>query len=240
MNDYEPLKIAADMAAPIVMFPHDALPLDGMLEWAAFKSRAPVIQRYLLGSEANGRQPLPSINQQAFNFKIPVKRVGHKEDSDWYWAASWAQFPEGYETDKSHWNRRFDGGQPGLGEYLDFQGRSEKISVSSGRYKGYHHPLSLVVTPRVEWYCLGDAEGIAKLLTKITHLGKKRSQGWGEVLRWSIYKSDRDRSQWSDAGRPMRALPHRQGDYRRGFHGIRPPYWHHQVKRDLILPDPRN
>lgn len=239
MGDYRPLRITAHMGAPIVMLPHESLPLDGVLEWAASKSRAEVVQRDLLPRDKRGRRRLPPITQQAFNFKIPVKRIGHKDDPDWHWAASWAQFPDGFETDKAHWNKRADFGDPALSSHLTFGGKSEKVNLSSGRYKSYHVPLSLVCADRVEWYVLGDHERIARLLRKITHLGKKRAYGFGETLKWSIHATDRDRSCWSDDGRPMRALPNREGNYRRLNHGIRAPYWHHQTKRLVIVPDVR-
>lgn len=235
---YLPLIVEALMAGPIAMQPDDGLPLDGILEYAAYLANAPVIQREFLPAATNRRRALPNIHEQAINFKIPVKRIGHKDDPDWHWSASWAEFPDGYELDRTHWNKRTDFSKPGLWPHVDWQGKSEKVNVASGRSKGYHMPMTLVVAPRVRWYAMGCPERIAGLLTRITHLGHKRGQGWGEVARWSIRRSARDYSRWRD-GRPMRVLPDRKGSYQRRFCGLRPPYWHRQNQGDYIVPDPR-
>ena len=44
----------------------------------------------------------------------------------------------------------------------------------------------------LEWnaYARGDAQEVAKLLLGIATLSKKRSQGYGKVLKWHIEKVD--------------------------------------------------
>jgi len=231
-TDYRPLRITATLAGPIAMLPHDGLPLDSVLEFAAFRQGwQEVLQHY----DANGERYLPRMENEPANFILPVKRIGHKVDPDWYWSASWVEFPEGYEVDRVHWNRRFDGADAQLGKHLTFMGRSEKINVTSGRYKAYHMPMCLIVAPIAQWFCLGTYDGIAQLLQSVTHLGKKRSQGYGEVLRWTVEACREDYSCWRD-GQPMRAVPDQPGNFTRQYHGIRPPYWHHLRRRFCITP----
>lgn len=255
-GDYRPLRVRAYMASALSILPHEGLPLDGILEAAAHvesgrildAKRAaggkvfvngdgwPTVRQYCRVTE-RGEWWLSKLNESTpINYALPVKRCGHRGDPDWFWCCSWATFPEGMETDRTHWNRRFDGNVPELGPHLDFGDRRGSISMASGRYKSYHMPLCLVVAPVVEWFCLGALDGVMRLLKEITHLGKKRSQGHGEVLRWQVWPAREDWSCWRD-GRPMRALPDQVGDFERGAHAIRPPSWHHARRRACILPD---
>lgn len=234
--NYIPLRIVAHMSAPISMMPHEGLCLDSILEYVVANSRRwrdSVVQRVILPQSKDGSRRLP--RGTAINFRIPVKRIGHRDDPNWVWSCSWAEFPEGFETDMTHWNKRFDGGVPSLAPHLDI-GRASKVSLSSGRYKAYHMPLPLVVTPLVRWFVNGDPARIAELLTRVTHLGKKVSQGNGQVTQWWIYRHHED---WSLArdGKPMRAIPDRPGDHRRRHIGLRPPYWHHETRRLCIAPE---
>jgi len=236
-EQYLPLRIVADMASPIGMYSHDALPLDGLLEYAAAHSNYDIVQRAEFPRGSDGRRRLPPMTDRVYNFRLPVKRIGHKTD-EWYWAASWATFPRGFETTVDHWNRRTDFADPELQPVLLDTGWTQKLNVSGGRYKSYHCPLPQIVTPVVEWFCLGAPAKISRLLQRITHLGKKRGYGGGEVIRWTIYRSGDDFSCWRD-GQPMRALPNRDGEYRRGYHRLRAPYWRHEDKNLAVLPGSR-
>lgn len=256
---YLPLCVTADMAGPIAMLPHEGLPLDGILEYAAFRANAPVLQRRFIHGGPGEKKPLPPISEAAVNFQIPLKRIGHLADdygemdqaqgqreklrlaaaANWHWACSWAEFPAGFEQDVLHWAKRRDYSQPALWPFVDWQGRPPKINISSGRDKAYYVPLPVVVAPTVRWHVLGDYARIAGLLTRITHLGKKgRAQGVGEVLRWRIAPAGQDFSCWRD-GRPMRQIPMRkeEKEFVTRHMGLRPPYWHHQMRRLVICPE---
>lgn len=253
-DDYRPLRVVAHLRSPIAMLPDEALPLDGILEYAAFtvgrRRQANAIggkrqrERCAWPAVLQYRDPvdpsrwLPTITNEPLNFALPVKRWGHRANPDWYWCASWAFFPDGFELDRAHWNRRADFADPEMGEHVNFGGRTERISISSGRYKSYHMPMCLVVAPRVEWYCFGALDGVTMLLREITNLGHKRGAGWGEIARWEILAMRDDWSCWrGDA--PARALPDEPGEYRRGYAPIRSPAWHPSRKRLCILPPAR-
>lgn len=241
-NDpYRPLRVVAHMTGPVAIVPGEpVLPLDALLEYAAFQARWPAVFK-----PAGGGRMLPRLSSSdPANFCIPIKRHGHKVDPDWFWCASWAVFPAGFEQDRQHWNRRFDGADPELTHHLDFGGRRGNIPVALGRYKAYHMPICLVVAPVIEWHCLGAADGVATLLTGITHLGHKRSQGWGEVRSWEVWPAREDRSLFDADGAPARALPmsyfsRRQSPdpaWRRLHCAIRSPSWHPSRRRECACP----
>lgn len=241
-NPYRPLRITAHLASPVACVPGEVvLPLDGILEYASFQAGWPHVLKHHLG------RYLPRIDSRdPANFLIPVKRWGHRDNPDWFWCASQAEFPGGLTIDRSHWNKRFDGTRPEFEDHLSFEGRRGKVVISSGRYKSYHMPLCLLVAPRIEWHCLGAADGVGKLLQRISHLGHKRSQGWGEVLRWEIHAARHDRSLFRADGSPARALPlsclpelgaHADPDMV-ATAPVRSPAWHASRRRHCLVPRP--
>jgi len=88
-------------------------------------------------------------------------------------------------------------------------------------------PLVIVLTPALAWYAVGDSDGVRNLLAKITHIGKKHSQGYGRIAEWKVESWQEDLS-W------LRAIP----DEENGFieMGIRPPYWVLAHKRRATIP----
>lgn len=64
-----------------------------------------------------------------------------------------------------------------------------------------------VTTETAHWYCTGDEERIAELLPMLRFIGKKRSQGFGEVTGgWEIEDADLDGITGPD-GAPLRPVP---------------------------------
>lgn len=231
---FRPLRVVAHLASPVAAIPGEPLlPLDGILEYAAFALGWPGVDR----KGQSNRTPLRPLHEQPTNFLLPLKRHGHRADPDWFWFASWASFPGGYTTDRVHWNKRFDGADPVLTERLDYQGRRGKADIGAGRYKSYHMPMCLVVAPCLQWHCLGAADGVARLLAAIHQLGHKRSQGFGEVRKWELFAARQDYSLLDAQGRPARALPASQfSDGDRRHTGLRAPYWHPSRRRECVTP----
>lgn len=66
---------------------------------------------------------------------------------------------------------------------LDWQGGRRAWNVQGFSTKTWRHKDPLRETPRIDWYCTGDAHGIRSLLKNIDGLGKRR---YGQVARWSV------------------------------------------------------
>lgn len=225
----EPLVIHCHLATPVVMSLEIGLPLDGILNHA-------------MGERIVRRKAREGFAVKAED-RLPLRVTGGKHRP--FYAASWATFPQGFTQDRGFWAKRFDFG-PELLEHLQWAG---KINVKTGRYKAYKMPLSLVVAPELCFYALGDGEKIAGLLGEISHVGKKSSQGWGEVVRWKVEPCPIDLSVKDEQGRPMRAIPDvaaRKAALDPAFAAeetrrvmevaYRPPY--HQRKREwCLVPD---
>lgn len=196
----KPLKVTAYMQTGKIATTDLYLPLDSILAEAWMRKHYP---ERMAGSQS-------SISPDDFIVpELPLERRG--EGDDWYWACSFA-CGEPRQEEIVYWHKRFD---QALGEqYVDFRGRRGKIDTRSGGYKSYRMPLVTYLVPRLEWYAVGDADGIRELLRDVTHIGKKRAQGYGRVARWSVEDYPEDLSH-------LRALPDSGGEEM----GIRPPYW---------------
>ncbi|NLZ54649.1 MAG: hypothetical protein GX892_16220 [Thermoanaerobacteraceae bacterium] len=198
------LKITAYMLDGRVATVDGYLPLDGILAMAWMRKNRP---------ELVGR---PIDFNNFINAELPLKRCG--QNDDWYWACSFACYVP-LKENRRYWHKRFD---QDMGEqYIDFGGRRGAINVKSGQYKNYRMPLNYILTPKIEWYAVGDKTEIELLLQYITHIGKKPSQGMGKTSKWTVEEWPEDLS-W------LRPIPDENGD---DFTAIRPPYWYFENYR---------
>lgn len=209
----EPLRIRAHMQDGRVAGGDPALPLDSILAYATV----------LLD---HGDAYFNDLRDQtAIHPDLPLERRGQGED--WYWACSENQAAPLAEY-TTHWHKRFDDEKI---VYLTSAG-PQKIPVGSGPYRAYRMPIAVQVFPFLEWFAVGDPEGIRRLCVVLTHLGKKAAQGFGPVERWEVTPWAEDWSCWRE-GRPTRPIPLSDvpagtpmSGLTVGRHGIRPPYWH--------------
>lgn len=97
------------------------------------------------------------------------------------------------------------------------------LSKRNGRFKEFSRPLHLLLCRRLVGYFHGDAPAVLEALrSKVTHLGKKRSSGFGKVIGYEAAPVEADWSCVRD-GIAMRALPDPNG-WRKMR--VSPPYWH--------------
>lgn len=176
------------------------LPLDSILAYAWMRKHHP--EELEKGTVLNPEEIITPT--------LPLDKRG--EGDDWYWACSFAKF-ECLEETKRYWHKRLD--QKLAEEYIDFGKRRGAVNVKSGTFKAYRIPLNIMIIPKIEWYAVGDKAEIQSLLSYITHIGKKCSQGFGHVREWTVETTPEDLS----GNRPM---PDSNGDLEIA---IRPPYW---------------
>jgi hypothetical protein len=162
--------------------------------------------------------------------------IEHPGRRNWYYRCSWAQWSQDVEG-RDHWNKRFD---TSFASLVDFGGRRGKIIIEQGKYKAYHMPVFYRAALWVEWYCVGDRAEIEHLLSTVTHIGKKGTQGWGRALRWEIEPIADDWSVWRD-GRLMRGIPAEDvpagSVFNLTYYGIRPSYWKADNQMWLAVPN---
>jgi hypothetical protein len=76
------------------------------------------------------------------------------------------------------------------GRWSRGEGRTGRLSVkgTAGRWMERRHPLPVTVADAAGWeaWCWGDAGEVARLLSRIAHVGKRRSSGLGAVREWRV------------------------------------------------------
>jgi len=224
MAYFEPLRVRAHLRTGVVA--GRWLPLDAILLYQASRDQ--------LGDQT---MTTPGGNREPDGIRMPL-RVIHPGQQDWYYACSWAQPQPWWQAEaQDHWNKRFD---VSLAHLVNFDKRRGKVIIEKGRYKAYHMPIFYRIAAAVGWYCLGDLATIEYLLSTVSHIGKKRSQGWGRVIAWTVEPWPHD---WSVRrnGHLTRGVPARDArpDERHHvtFYGLRPAYYRRSNQMLVALPD---
>lgn len=217
----ERLRVIATMRTAVVA--DQWLPLDGILLYQVCREK--------FGAQTittpGGVAPPP--------VQLPFKIV-HENQQHWYYACSWAQpQPWWIAEGQDHWNKRLDSG---FADLVNFGTRRGKVVIEQGRYKAYHMPIFYRVADKIEWYCVGDKHEIEQLLSTVTHIGKKTSQGWGRVTSWAVDVWPEDWSVRRD-GKLTRGVPACDVTGPANFmqYGLRPSYYRKENQMLVVLPD---
>jgi CRISPR type IV-associated protein Csf3 len=83
--------------------------------------------------------------------------------------------------DRTHFHKRRQ-----TGRYTTVKRGVFTIDPARGRWMERRYVVRQTVTPHLVAECIGNAEEIARLLATITHVGKYRGAGMGEVESWTI------------------------------------------------------
>jgi CRISPR type IV-associated protein Csf3 len=207
------MRITASLLTGQVATSDRYLPLDSMLAWAWMQEHHPE----MMEASNSGIRPETMIQPE-----LPLERRG--QGDGWYWACSFA-CGEAKREEVLHWHKRFD--QAAAEEYADFGARRGTVDIKSGHYKAYRMPLLVVLVSRLTWYAVGDIGQVSALTGRLTHVGKKRSQGYGKVASWLV-------ESWPEDLSSLRAVPDLEGPLEIG---IRPPYWLARDWRRATIPD---
>lgn len=210
-----PLKITATVPGPVSLPNH-----------------RPMLDALLMAAVAV-RDGLPPPSLEMCQIGIPVLQ----EQARGIYLCTEAQYvAEEYDR---HWiNRRFPIEEAqALGE-VGFT----RVLLGQGPTKSFRIPLEVCYLrdAQATWWCLGEDAPIRELLTVVTHLGKKRSVGKGEITSWSVEQCDT----WPGFpvlrdGAPLRALPL---DWPgvvaadRGMRVLAPPYWERWRESECLVP----
>lgn len=208
-----PLRVHAAVSGPICL-PDGRIHLDSLLAYQVARERG------LVCLDATMFEPI----------EIPVAL----EPQGRFYLCSAGYFTEAASELKYTIKR------PILAEAQRFAGNMHRLQITAGANKAYRIPRPVsYLEDGVTWWCLGDEQEIRRLLTPITHLGKKRGSGNGVVDSWAIEPCNiwpgfpvlRD-------GRPLRPLPvdwpGASGPC--GFRVLAPPYWDLSREEPCLLP----
>lgn len=121
-------------------------------------------------------------------------------------------------------------------EDVEMLGRPVQLNLGPG--KNRLHRLATVITPTIEWLCIGDRRGIKRLIRRISHIGSWRSAGYGVVRTWEAVEEEGDSMRvLTDGVLAQRHLPVSWCDWADSetAGAITPPYWHPAMQSERIV-----
>lgn len=211
----EPLSITARLRGGIAL-PHGPLALDALLAWR-------VSQDLVLAP--------PRSADECERIDIPIQL----EPGGRFHLCSFSE-----STADAHEVRYINRRAP-LEQYqLRGNANVRRVQITAGPDKSYRIPLEVqyVVGDSLRWWCVGDADAISALLSRVPYLGKKRSIGLGRVAGWDVSPCE----PWGDGfpvarnGDPLRPLPldwpGLGSNPAQAFRTLTYPYWDH-AKEEL-------
>ena len=88
-----------------------------------------------------------------------------------------------YPADKNEWVR--DKKLNSKGVWVE-DPHQMNAKTTAGRYKDYRVPVDVRIANNLSAICIGNQAEIERLLSFVTHVGKKSSQGFGRIAKWEI------------------------------------------------------
>ncbi len=209
---HEPLKITAILTSPYVST--DYIFFDALISSAVWQD--------CMGDNAFN---IPENKTDIFYIPLPLKLMGTKEP---FYAAS-IGFPKQAVEGTARWRKQ-----------TDIESK-KKIRIGSGEYKRYDMPMPYTSAEEIIFYANGNKAEIERLLQYIPGIGKKRTQGYGNVRLWRVEQAEHDWSIVKD-GIPMRPIPVSEAaqfnlkcDVIMYFSTI-PPHWHKSTMTLCYMP----
>lgn len=218
-----PLIITAKLSGQI-MSP-ESCHLDGLLAYAL--------------AQAHGLPPVHVSDDRDRDLSFLIAKVAEvlKHDERALFLCSNPRF-EVEQYERRHVNRRFPTDRAAV---LGAES-VRRVELSTGLSKSFRIPTRACFLrgDGVRWFAVGDKAKIEQLLGAITHLGKKRAVGLGEVEAWSVTECEGwDHFPLLDKeGRPMRAVPlDTPGltSYRTSLELLCFPYWETSKRRPCAV-----
>ena len=109
------------------------------------------------------------------------------------------------------------------------QDKDLRIGLSRQRDAGnIINAYSAIVASGIEWYATGDMQAVLEVVQSIPFIGKRRTSGYGEVIRWEVQAGELD-GVVGYAGDPLRPVPTERwaqgGDWVPVEAAWKAPYW---------------
>lgn len=151
-----------------------------------------------------------------------------------YFMASWMFWDETKAVEHTQrWRKRWANQHDKI---VDFGKNQRKIEINKGAFKSYDMPLRVISIDKVWFYFQSDSIQEVDNLVKswIYFIGKKRSQGYGEISYFNIEQVDFDFS------KIFRPIPVELSEYNLKeveikYCAWKPPYWRYENFNKCIV-----
>lgn len=216
----EPLLVRGMLGTPYIPAePDGSLHLDGILAYQVLKThlRAPILPRTREDDEViPAILPLPlelawtgdygerDVVYSAWSRhmkKTEILASGNISMRPPLWVCSDLR-PQGDSIrSQEYWHKRYPESRH------DEVKKSKLPNARSGRWKEYRVPISTIHVPEIRAICIGNAAEIMRLLSEVSHVGKKAGMGYGRVLQWKASRLEQDIETTREAALRARPIP---------------------------------
>jgi CRISPR type IV-associated protein Csf3 len=170
---------------------------------------------------------------------IPIPIEKYKFEDDFVYKSSIGLF-DGIETIEK-WKKKYPT------EYIHFI-ENKKVGINRGTRKDYNMPMISFSTDKIIFYVVGKKQNISVMLKKMKFLGKKSSQGYGKVRKWSIEDVEEKNCFWFLRSFPIKFvnlvkyIGSLDFDFSliSRFSSYKPPYWARKNHTICYLPNETN
>jgi len=211
-------KISFNLASAISFI--DLPVFDALLAYCYMKEKDGSVQQ---------RLSIPKEELESFD-DLPLIR-----HSDGYFLASWMQFDYNKAAEftgswKKRWANQYD-------FLADFGKKVRKVRINAGEYKSYDMPLVLHSIKTVWFYfASNDIVRVEYLLRHLRGIGKKTSQGKGEISGFHIESVN-----YNPFDKVIRPIPAKESGLKESISvrmmAWRPPYWLSENQSFCLSPE---
>lgn len=209
----EPIIVTAELATPVIHAERDWTHLDGLLSWAALTTH-----------------PVESFCSDDAVIPLPLELAWVSPDGLPLWACTPLMSAQGTDS-REYWHKRYPSHRAELGSRLS-------ANTTGGRWREWRVPLRAHAVQRLHALAIGNADEVERLLSVVTHIGKKGAMGYGRVARWTVTPGTHTLDDvlvrrpvpvaFYEGREPVGVL-----ELRRGW---TPPYWHAPRWADCMVP----
>lgn len=207
-----PLKITFRLDRPI-RCPEYPIHLDALLAWAAVRE----------AEEAGHPHPLEAQENLPLAFE--------EGEGGTIWCASHLMWQPLAPPEQVFLTKRFELENLARRKGKVYEGGPNLMTQGTGPYKSFVLQVPTVWTTHVVAYALGDPDRITSLLSKVTHLGKMRRIGLGQIATRHVDLDSKAEHFWK-----LRIMPRAMPGYEPIFAVTRPPYWGTERRQPAWVP----
>lgn len=208
----QPVKVSFQLTRPM-RSPEHPIHLDALLAWSAVRE----------AEEAGHPEPLEAQHQ------LPL------QDQDGpggkVWCASQLMWQPLAPPEQIFMTKRFELDELASRRGKVYQGGPNVMTQGTGPFKSFVLQAPVVWTRQVVAYGIGDLDRIRQLLARVTHLGKLRRIGLGQIGRYEVEHDPAAEIYW-----PLRVMPRQVEGYEPMIAVTSPPYWELERRQPAWVP----
>jgi len=208
----KPLRVTFTLERPMHP-PEMPIHLDALLAWAAVRE----------AEEIGDPDPL------AAQERLPLQHEDGPGGA--VWCASQVVLSQQGPPQQIFRTKRFEVAPMALAKDRVYAGGANVLTQGTGPFKSFVLPTSVIWSPTAMAWCLGEADRMTELLSRVRSLGKHRGIMLGAITSCTVVEDASARARWR-----LRVMPRPVEGYVEIEAVTRPPYWQSVRRQPAWMP----